>query len=201
MIDVRDLRHSLQAKGVRLIAVSKYADDDAVERMIAGGQRDFGESRAQRLRERARRWPACRWHMIGPLQRNKAKYIGRHAAMWHSCYDLETAEAVARHVCNQPLPVLLQVNISGEPQKHGIPPDAIDEMLAGLRRIPQLRFVGLMGMAAREGDVRESFALLRHCRDRLGDPSLELSMGMSQDWPDAVAEGATMVRIGRALFD
>jgi len=186
---------------VRLIAVSKYAPDEAVACLVAAGQLDFGESRAQQLARRARAFPGVRWHMIGPLQRNKAKYVGREAAMWHSLEDADTAREVARHVEGRRLPVLIQVNISDEAQKHGVEPDALPALLAEVRAIPELEIVGLMGMAAREGDARASFARLRRLRDGLADASLrELCMGMSGDYRIAVAEGATMVRLGTVLF-
>jgi len=197
----RQLRAELDAAGVRLIAVSKYAPDEAVACLVEAGQRDFGESRPQQLRDRAERFPDAHWHMIGPLQRNKAKYVGRHAAMWHSLEDIDTAREVARHVEGRRLPVLVQVNVSGEGQKHGVSPDALPELLAGLRGIPELEAIGLMGMAAQQGEARPSFALLRRLRDGLADASLrQLCMGMSGDYHIAVEEGATMVRLGSVLF-
>lgn len=197
----RQLRAELDAGGVRLIAVSKYAPDEAVACLVAAGQEDFGESRPQQLRQRARQFPDVNWHMIGPLQRNKAKYIGRHAAMWHSLEDIDTAREVARHVEGRRLPALIQVNVSGEGQKHGVHPDALPGLLAELRGIPELDVVGLMGMAAQQGDARPSFAQLHRLRDGLADASLrELCMGMSGDYRIAVEEGATMVRLGTVLF-
>jgi len=197
----RRLCAELDAHGVRLIAVSKYAPDAAVTCLAAAGQVDFGESRPQQLRDRAERFPGARWHMIGPVQRNKARYIGRHAAMWHSLEDIDTAREVARHVEGRRLPVLIQVNISDEPQKHGVAPDAVPGLLAGLRGIPELEVIGLMGMAARQGDARAAFARLRDLRDGLADASLrQLCMGMSGDYRIAVEEGATMVRLGSVLF-
>jgi pyridoxal phosphate enzyme (YggS family) len=192
----------LETKGVRLIAVSKYAPDAAVACLVTAGQMDFGESRPQQLRERAERFPNVRWHMIGPLQRNKAKYIGRHASMWHSLEDIDTAREMARHIEGRRLPVLIQVNISNEQQKHGVMPDAVPALLDQVRQIPELEVIGLMGMAAHQGDARTSFALLRRLRDGLADASLhELCMGMSGDYRIAVEEGATMVRLGSVLFE
>jgi PLP dependent protein len=198
----RQLCAELETKDVRLIAVSKYAPDAAVACLVAAGQADFGESRPQQLRDRAEHFPGVHWHMIGPLQRNKAKYVGRHAAMWHSLEDLDTAREVARHVQGRRLPVLIQVNISGEGQKHGVSADALPALLAELHRIDQLKVIGLMGMAAEHGgDARAAFARLRDLRDGLGDASLrQLCMGMSGDYRIAVEEGATMVRLGSVLF-
>ncbi|MDQ6975994.1 MAG: YggS family pyridoxal phosphate-dependent enzyme [Mariprofundaceae bacterium] len=200
MVKAAQLRHDLAQQHVRLIAVSKYADDDAVEALIQTGQRDFAESRPQQLRDRAVRWPQCQWHMIGPVQKNKAKYIGRHAHTWHSLYDLTTALAVARHVQGRVLPVLIQVNISGEPQKQGLDPTQLVDFYTHACAIKPLHIVGLMGMAAHEGDASKAFQRLRQCRDSLPQTLSELSMGMSGDWPQAVEEGATMVRLGRILF-
>ena len=111
----QSISDELRTKQVQLLAVSKYAPEQAVEALVQAGQQCFGESRPQALRDRAGRWPDRDWHMIGPLQKNKAKYIGRHASMWHSCENLETARAVAGHVSGPALPVLIQVNISNNP--------------------------------------------------------------------------------------
>ncbi len=200
MVDAAQLREQLAKQHVRLIAVSKYAEDDAVDALIQTGQQDFAESRPQQLRDRATCWPQCCWHMIGPLQKNKAKYVARYAAMWHSLSDLTTAEAVARHVQGRRLPVLIQVNISGESQKHGIDPSQLVDFYTRASAIRPLDIVGVMGMAAHGGNARHAFQCLRQCRDALPARLPELSMGMSGDWQEAIAEGATMVRLGRMLF-
>ncbi|OIO69833.1 MAG: YggS family pyridoxal phosphate enzyme [Zetaproteobacteria bacterium CG1_02_53_45] len=192
----------LAVANVRLLAVSKYAPDDAVEVLIAAGETNFGESRPQNLRDRATRWPDCQWHMIGPLQKNKAKYIGRFAAMWHSCDNIETAQAVARHVEDRVLPVLIQVNISDNPEQSGIKPQDLTAFAAELSQIDGLKLVGLMGMAPQQGDVRNAFRTLRSLRDQLFNGSFgELCMGMSNDYRIAIEEGATIVRLGSTLFD
>lgn len=197
----RNLRQELSAAGVTLLAVSKYAPDSAVSWLVDAGQEEFAESRPQALRRRAQLWPACRWHMIGPLQKNKAKYIARHAAMWHSAEDVETALQVARHVTGRVLPVLLQVNLSGDTRRHGVAPGQAGHLLDVLAAIPQFEVVGLMGMAPREGDPRPAFQRLRRLRDELFGVSLgHLCMGMSGDYRLAMEEGATMVRLGSILF-
>ena len=190
---------------VTLLAVSKYAPDAAVELLIHAGARCFGESRPQQLRDRAARWPACAWHMIGPLQKNKAKYIGRFAAGWHSCDDLDTARAVASHVRGRRLPVWIQVNIGHVVGQHGIAPDALDDFASALKQMSPLQLKGLMCMAPRDGDARLAFRRLRHLKDDLEaaggvDSPLGLSMGMSGDYRIAMAEGATVVRLGSTLF-
>ncbi len=188
---------------VQLIAVSKYTDDQSVETLMAAGHRDFAEAKPQRLRDRALAYPENNWHMIGPLQKNKAKYVGRFAHMWHSMCDLEAAGAVSDAVENRILPVLVQVNISFEPQKQGVSPDDLDIFMKAASALKNLQIIGLMGMAAHDGDAREAFQLLRQCRNALLPSYPEakhLCMGMSNDWRIAVEEGATMIRVGSEIF-
>jgi len=210
----RTLRVELDAARVRLLAVSKYAPDEAVRCLISAGQTDFGESRAQGLRDRAQCFPNVRWHMIGPLQKNKAKYVARHAAMWHSVEDMETARAVAAYVQGRRLPVLLQVNVAGKPNQHGVDPARAQAMLEQILMLRELEVRGLMCMAPEKSDARACFRALRILRDHLMHGSLrasrdasegasclpELCMGMSGDYTQAIAEGATMVRLGSILF-
>jgi len=200
------LHDETDRQGVRMLAVSKYHTDDEVAVLARAGQRDFAESRPQALRDRARKFPELNWHMIGPVQKNKAKYVGRFASMWHSLCSIEVAEEVAKHVTERVLPVLLQVNISGEQQKYGVPPEQTAALLERVQQLDTLNVIGLMGMAAkRDGHgsdtVRSSFRMLRGLRDQLGSASLrELCMGMSGDYRVAMEEGATMVRLGTILF-
>jgi len=196
------IKNALKSK-VTLIAVSKYTSDANVATLIQAGQQDFAEARPQNLRDRATAFPQVNWHMIGPLQKNKAKYVGRFAHSWHSLCDIETAKAVASHVKNRKLPVFVQVNISGESQKQGVSPDELPLFLAQLDPIEAFDVVGLMGMAAKESDSRAAFSLLRKCRDeiiRQYPKSQGLCMGMSNDWPVAIEEGATMIRVGSEIF-
>ncbi len=184
-----------------LLAVSKYAPDEAVQILIDAGHRQFGESRPQSLRDRAECWPDCAWHMIGPVQKNKAKYIGRHAAMWHSCENLETAKLVAKYVSGRSLPVLIQVNVAHAPGQHGVNPELVPAFAESLSQIQGLRLDGLMCMAPRDGDARTAFQTVRNLRDELFGGSLSaLCMGMSGDYQIALQEGATMVRLGSILF-
>ncbi len=184
-----------------MLAVSKYAPDEAAQLLMDAGQTQFGESRAQSLRDRAEHWPDCAWHMIGPVQKNKAKYVGRHAAMWHSCESLDTAAMVARYVTDRVLPVLIQVNIANAPGQHGVSPDAVPAFAQALSGVDGLQVSGLMCMAPRDGDARQAFRAVRNLRDELFDGSLsQLCMGMSGDYRIAVDEGATMVRLGSILF-
>jgi PLP dependent protein len=208
------LHEELASANVRLLAVSKYAPDEAVRWLIEAGQMDFAESRPQNLRDRALRYPSVRWHMIGPLQNNKAKYIARHAAAWHSVEDIETARAVAGLVSGRRLPVLVQVNVAGLPHQHGVHPDALQALCKELMQLPQLCLSGLMCMAPQQGDARACFSTLRGLRDALPVGSLcgpdacegsalegvSLCMGMSGDFHVAIAEGTDMVRLGSELF-
>ncbi|MFQ5518461.1 MAG: YggS family pyridoxal phosphate-dependent enzyme [Mariprofundus sp.] len=201
----QELNHELagadSSREVKLLAVSKYAPDEAVQILIDAGQDCFGESRPQNLRDRAAKWPACAWHMIGPLQKNKAKFVGRHAAMWHSCENLETVQAVAAHVKERVLPVLIQVNIANVQQQHGLRPVDVPEFAKDLAKIEGLKLAGLMCMAAKDGDARQAFRELRNLRDALfGGSFAELCMGMSGDYHIALEEGASMVRLGSTLF-
>jgi len=195
---------ALAASHTRLLAVSKYTSDAAVQTLLDAGQHDFAESRPQNLRDRAVKFPHAQWHFIGPLQKNKAKYIAQYACMWHSLCNLETAQAVAKHLGERTLPVLIQVNISGELQKQGIQPKALSELYTAVSSMKQLNIIGLMGMAGKDVDSTPAFRLLRKLRDDLQQEHgriSELCMGMSDDWEIAVQEGATMVRLGSTLFE
>jgi len=209
------MRHELDAQDVKLLAVSKYAVQADVALLVDAGQQDFAESRPQQLRDRAERFPHVNWHMVGPLQRNKAKYIGRYAFMWHSVEDIEMARAVAAHVHGRRLSVMLQINVGELPHQHGVSMGQAPTIFEHLMNIPALKVCGLMCMAPGERDARACFRTLRHLRDRLASESLrpprdtaalhhagklELCMGMSRDYRMAVEEGSDMVRLGTALF-
>jgi len=205
----RSLRTELDRSDVRLLAVSKYASEQAVRCLMDAGQMDFGESRPQNLRDRSERFPDMNWHMIGPLQKNKAKYIGRHAFMWHSVEDIETAKAVAVHVHNRKLPVMLQVNVAGTSHQHGVDIERAPTFLEQLMGISAFQVHGLMCMAPKDDDARTCFRTLYHLRDQFTGGSLhpalhscdlKLCMGMSSDYRIAIEEGSNMVRLGSSLF-
>ncbi len=199
---------------VRLVAVSKFHPSSALARLAGCGQRDFGESRAQEggAKIAALPDPAIEWHFLGPLQRNKARLIAGRFQWLHSLESLQAADTLSRHLTtsNARLRVLIEVNITGDPRKHGVAPADLFPFLEAYTSRPRigLDLVGLMTMAphaASEGAVRAAFAHLRElaCKSRqaFGLPGFdELSMGMSDDYHWAIAEGATIVRIGRALF-
>ncbi|PKN56331.1 MAG: YggS family pyridoxal phosphate-dependent enzyme [Deltaproteobacteria bacterium HGW-Deltaproteobacteria-14] len=196
---------------VTLMAVSKRQPEAAVRALAALGQRDFGENLVQAWQGRTEALadhPELRWHLIGPVQTNKAKYIARTPpAMLHTVDRSTLVEALERHLdAARPLPVLVQVNIDREPQKSGCLEENLDDLVDYVCGAQALSFEGLMCIP-RFGplaETRRAFAALRELgervRDRVTGPRLELSMGMSADFEAAIAEGATLVRVGTALF-
>lgn len=195
---------------VALLAVSKTHPASAIREAYAAGQRDFGESYAQELRDKAEELVDLgdlRWHFIGHLQTNKAKYVARVAHAVHSVDDGDLARELAKRVASQgraPLRVLVEVNAGIEAQKAGVSAEALPELLAAVRGLPQLELRGLMTMPP-FGDLavaRRVFDRLAALRERLGGAAAlpELSMGMSDDLEAAIEEGATVVRVGTALF-
>ena len=189
--------------GVTLVAVSKTQPAEAIREAYAAGQRDFGENYAQEWRDKADALadlPDLRWHFIGALQTNKVKYL---AGRVHAIHTVDRAE-LARELSKRFLSrgavarAFLEVNTGGEASKAGCTPDAAPALAAEVRALPAIELVGLMTIPPPEEDPRPHFRLLRGLRDRLG--LCELSMGMSADWRAAVEEGATVVRIGTAIF-
>ncbi len=199
---------------VRLVAVTKYVGPEAIRALVEAGCGDLGESRPQQLWDRAAALAGLpvRWHMIGHLQRNKVRRTVPVVDMIHSVDSprliAELDDAAGQ--CGRRLPILLEVNISGEPAKDGLAAAAVEPLLPQLAGCGHLEVRGLMCMAGLEGDLdaaRREFAALRSLRDQLakncpaGVVLDELSMGMSGDFEVAIEEGATIVRIGSALFE
>jgi pyridoxal phosphate enzyme (YggS family) len=197
---------------VTLVVVTKTADAEVIEALAALGVRDVGENRVQALVERAERLKALglRWHMIGHLQRNKVRKVLPVAHLIHSLDAAALAEAANRVAAEQGrvVDVLIEVNVSGEAQKFGLAPAAAEEIVRAAGQWSNLRVLGLMTMAPLVDDpetVRPVFAGLRELADRLradAPPNVDLrhlSMGMTQDYVQAVEEGATIVRIGTAV--
>jgi pyridoxal phosphate enzyme (YggS family) len=192
------------AGSVRLIAVSKTFEADAIRPVIAAGQRDFGENRVQ---EAQGKWPALKagtagltLHLIGPLQSNKAAEAVALFDAIHTIDRDKIAEAVGREMKKQAraLRLLVQVNTGEEPQKAGIPPSEVDAFVARCREVHGLAIDGLMCIPPADQVAAPHFALLAKIARRLGLPSL--SMGMSGDFETAVMLGATDVRVGSAIF-
>ena len=199
-----------RAGKVMLLPVSKTVDVDAVQVLYDLGVRDFGENREPELERKSSALPAdIRWHFIGRLQSNKIRKVVRRAAVIHSVDSgelLERIERIAGEEGRTP-EVLLEVSVSGETQKGGIAPAELPDLAERAARCRNLRFAGLMTMApldAEEAEQRALFAELARLRDeaarRTGLPLPVLSMGMTRDYPAAIACGATLVRIGTAIF-
>lgn len=201
------------AGSVRLIAVSKTCPPDDIRAALAAGQRDFGESYGQELRDKRRALadadPAPVWHFIGPLQTNKVKYVAGQVALVHALDTPELLAEMDRRTAPAVQECLLQVNVAGEPQKRGAAPAVVPALLDRFAALPQLRCIGLMTippLTADPDDARRWFRDLRLLleaereRPRPQVALRELSMGMSHDLEAAIAEGATLVRVGTAIF-
>lgn len=194
---------------VRLVAVSKSFSADLVLACVEAGATDLGENRAQELKEKAIAIPReVRWHFIGHLQTNKARHVVGVAALVHSVDRYALAEEVARRARAQGMTqeVLIEVNVSGEATKHGIEPARAVPLAEEVSELEGVRVRGLMTMAPFTDEAETSrpyFADLRELGERLRETlpdATELSMGMTRDFEVAVEEGATLVRIGEAIF-
>lgn len=205
-------RAGREAGTVTLVAVTKYVNSDVVRALYDAGCRDFGESRPQQLwlKAEALAAGAARWHMIGHLQRNKARRTVSLAHLLHSLDSRGLVEEIRKLELGRPVRALVEVNVSGDETKHGLWPDQVESFLESVVEEPAVEILGLMTMAAREGDLeraRRDFAALRGLRDSLRKklpatmPLDQLSMGMSGDYEIAIEEGATIVRVGSALFE
>ena len=198
------------ADSVQLLAVSKTWPAASVREAVAAGQRAFGENYVQEAVTKAAELgdAGLEWHFIGPLQGNKTRLVAENFAWVHSVERLKIAERLAaqRPPKLPALQVCLQVNISGEVSKSGCSPHELPDLARAVAVLPGLRLRGLMAIPEPGDDVRlqrSRFALLRELRDRLATEGLALdtlSMGMSHDLEAAILEGATIVRIGTAIF-
>ena len=211
---VRDAIREHQARAgwthpVTIIAVTKTHPADAVTAALAAGLTAVGENRVQEALAKQEALPGVpvEWHLIGSLQRNKARQAVNRFALIHSVDSLALAQELDRRAApGSRQRVLVQVNCSAEPQKGGVEPDQLPALLEAVARLERLDLQGLMTMAALTEDLavqRQAFRLLRELRDAAqgqGHRLPELSMGMSGDYLVAVEEGATMVRLGTLLF-
>ena len=196
--------------GVRLLAVSKTKPADAIRAAYAAGQREFGENYAQELAQKAealRDLDGIVWHFIGRLQRNKAKQVVQVAQAVHTVDRAELAAELGKRAAaaGVMVRVLVEVNVSGEASKGGCAPADLGAVLAAVRAAPSLTAVGLMTIPPDTDDPNEArpfFAALRRLRDEHGGAAAlpELSMGMTHDFPVAIEEGSTIVRVGTAIF-
>lgn len=197
-------------KEVTLVAVTKGKQWDQIASLYNSGQRQFGENRLPEAFEKQNMAPAdCKWHLIGSLQSNKVrKAIGKFVLI-HSVDTVDLSKKISQY--SQELGVttsiLLQVNTTGETTKHGMTLEECKRDIEKICKLPNLSIEGLMTMAALdapEAEARHCFAALRKLRDDLHEKGFvlpQLSMGMSRDFKWAIAEGATFVRIGSALFE
>jgi len=195
---------------VTLLAVSKGQSAALIAAMAAAGQRCFGESYLQEalVKLEALRELALEWHFIGPIQANKTRGIATHFSWVHSVDRLKIAQRLSEQRPTQlpPLNICLEVNISQESSKHGLSLAELPAVAHAVTGLPRLRLRGLMAIPAPAEDFaaqRRPFAQLRELQEELIATGLDLdtlSMGMSADWEAAIAEGATLIRVGTALF-
>ncbi|MEN6586408.1 MAG: YggS family pyridoxal phosphate-dependent enzyme [Sulfuricella sp.] len=198
------------AQSVRLLAVSKTLPDAAVREAFLAGQAKFGESYVQEALTKmaALRDLPLEWHFIGPLQSNKTRQVAENFAWVHSIDRTKIAErlSASRPAELPPLQVCLQVNVSGEDSKGGVAPEEAAALAAYVKALPRLQLRGLMAIPAPTDDVtlqRRQFRIVAELLaqlNRLGFQLDTLSMGMSDDMEAAIAEGATIVRVGSAIF-
>jgi pyridoxal phosphate enzyme (YggS family) len=189
--------------GVTLVAVSKTQPTGAIREAYAAGLRDFGENYAQEWKAKADALADLadlRWHFVGSLQTNKVKLLAGRVAYVHAVDREELARELAKRSLptGRPARIFLEVNTGGEATKGGCPPADAERLAAAVKGLAGVELVGLMCIPPPGEDPRPHFRTLRALRDRLG--LAELSMGMSGDWEAAIAEGATFVRIGTAIF-
>ncbi|MEO3678656.1 YggS family pyridoxal phosphate-dependent enzyme [Rheinheimera sp. FR7-31] len=207
----QNLNEKCQSAGIKqpvaLIAVSKTKPAAQVLAAYQAGQRQFGENYPQELADKATElevYKDIQWHFIGPLQSNKTKLVAEHASWVHSLDRLKIAQRLSdqRPASLGKLKVLLQVNISAEPTKAGITPDDMLALAEQVASLPMLQLKGLMAIPA-PGDSEQAFAAMQQLSVKLQQhypDATELSMGMSDDWPLALTYGATMIRLGTAIF-
>lgn len=212
-MDAAAARAGADPRHIGLVAVTKYVGPAEARAVFEAGCTFLGESRPQQF------WPKAQaladlpiqWHMIGHLQRNKIRRTLPLVKMVESVDNIRLLEAIDRTAAELSLqmPILLEVNISGDAQKHGFSPHELRPLLDELARFSNVKIQGLMGMASLSGGAdaaRRDFSALRELRDRLagncppGVELKELSMGMSGDYELAIEEGATIVRVGSALY-
>ena len=196
----------------KLIAVTKTVSPRVIQMLEALDVLDIAENRAQALPEKLPKIaPSFRLHWIGRLQTNKVKYIIEHVCLLHTLDRLELAREVDKRagMAGRVLPALVQVNVAGETQKAGLEPSQVEDFLRKMKHFPHLSVIGLMAMMPLDANEKQLAGWFRETRtlfDRLAQEGIdgirmdELSMGMSNDYAIAAREGATMVRVGTALF-
>jgi pyridoxal phosphate enzyme (YggS family) len=195
---------------IQLLAVSKTRPATDIQEALAAGQQQFGESYLQEALEKIQQLSDSNaiWHFIGRIQSNKTRTIAENFDWVHSLYSVKHAQRLNSQRPDHlaPLKICLQINLDSEETKGGIPPSEAAELVASIQELPRLELQGLMTLPAPSDDFdqqRRPFQALRELRDQLATSNLPLetlSMGMSDDLEAAIAEGATIVRIGTAIF-
>jgi pyridoxal phosphate enzyme (YggS family) len=200
-------RSGRDATSVQLVGISKTVPLDRLQAAVAAGLTSLGENRVQEATPKVAGLPQVEWHLVGQLQGNKAGRAIELFDVIQSVDSVALAERLSRLAGDRTVRTLLQVNIDADPAKGGFPPDALEEQLARILALPGLRIEGLMTVGRfveRAEDARSTFIGLRRLSEELrrthGGLGPGLSMGMSDDFEVAVEEGATIVRVGRALF-
>jgi pyridoxal phosphate enzyme (YggS family) len=196
------------AASVQLVAVSKTVDVERIREALEAGVTILGENRVQEARDKAAALPPAAWHLVGHLQTNKAKLAVELFQLIHSLDSIHLAQELDRHArkAGRVVRCLVQVNVGEEPQKSGVPAGDVAALLEAAAALPGVRIEGLMAVPPFLADpdaVRPYFGRLRQLRDRLvaaGHALPQLSMGMTHDFEQAIEEGATMVRVGTAVF-
>jgi pyridoxal phosphate enzyme (YggS family) len=198
------------AAGIKLVAVSKTKSEEVIREAYAAGQRAFGENYAQELADKAEALASLggiEWHFVGHLQTNKARVVAKHAHVVQTVDSAALARELGKRVAREargPMPVLIEVNVGGEPQKAGAAPGEIAEVMDAVRSQEALLLRGLMTVppAGDANTARRAFDTLFTLRSLHGGAAVlpELSMGMTGDLDVAVACGATIVRVGTAIF-
>ncbi len=195
-------------KDVLLIGVSKTKSAEEVAVLAALGVRDFGENYVQEALGKVNAMPELRWHFIGSLQSNKAKFLPGNFTLFHALDSFTLAQKLDKAAAAKGLvlPALVEVNVDAEGSKAGVADAQLARLLEQLTTLPHLEIRGLMCIPAPTNEKRRPFASLRGLLEAVNRegayrlPLRELSMGMSHDYPEAILEGATMIRVGTALF-
>jgi hypothetical protein len=206
-IDAAALKVGRTGDDITLVVVTKTRSVDEIREAIACGATDIGENYVQEAEKKyGQIGDVARWHIIGHLQRNKARHVVEFAQMIHGVDDEALAREIGRRAeaIGRIVDVLIEVNISGEESKFGVNPSEVPKLVETISGISGIKLRGLMGMAPLlpdPEDTRPYFALLKRTWDKLPDEQrLYLSMGMTQDFEIAIEEGSNMVRIGTAIF-
>ncbi len=197
-------RANRRSERVELIAVSKLHPSSAIRECHAAGQRDFAENYAQELRDKAvelSELADLRWHAIGPLQMNKAKYVARYAHAFHALDRLDVAQELSRRRSAEPLRCFIEVNLASEVSKRGLDAAEVGRFFDSIQPLRGLQIVGLMCLPPLARDPEESRPYFRRLRELAKELQVaELSMGTTADFEVAIEEGSTAVRVGTGIF-